>query len=101
MKWKNARIELGRIKQKKKVKIIFEAIDPNLILEDYKPTCSACTTIDKYEEGKLYVTYTPSRVPKHLIKTKNIKEYYSTKGITVTYEDGSKETLVFKAIVTK
>lgn len=92
-KWKQTLIDLGSIKEKKKVKFNFESLVPLDILKA-KPGCANCTTIGKYENNLLPITFKPGSISKHLKNSIGYQDF--RKSVILYYKDGTKEILKFK-----
>lgn len=96
MKWKSTHINLGTLKENKSYSFEFES-NEKLNIVSAKPGCGNCTFLNGYKDNKLAVTFKSSTIPYHLGKT----EQPINKTITITYQDGTTETLSFSGIVKK
>lgn len=94
--WEEKTIDLGFIKEDSKNKFEFVSIG-ELDIKDIKPGCGSCTTIKGYKNKVLTVVFKPGKIPAHL----KVSLIPITKTIVVTYENDTKETLTFKAILKK
>ena len=96
MKWKSTHISLGALKENKSYSFEFES-NEDLDIASAKPGCGNCTSLQGYKDGKLKVTYKSSNIPYHLGKN----EQPINKTITITYQDGTSDTLSFSGIIKK
>jgi len=80
-----------------KKKEVFEIVASEGMPKVVKVTtsCSCIKAEYKAKDAILVVSYTPPAVPIHLKKLGH-NEYMSTKMVTVTFEDGSKESIIVK-----
>lgn len=96
--WIRRRINLGTIKQNSKHILKYES-NGTLSIHSISPGCAECTTINGYDGKTLTVTYRTGSLP---VQLKNNPGYQDVrKVVTITYEDGDKETLDFTARITK
>lgn len=93
-KWENTVLDLGSVKQGKKVRFNFVS-NSELDIVETKAGCSDCTIVKNYkkEEKVLPVIFKAAKIPTHL-KTQGYVDF--RKGIIVYYKDGTKEQLLFK-----
>ena len=97
MSWKEQSKNIGNIKVGAKVTIKFKAVDiPKIKL--LQSSCGCSTPHYNENTKELIVGFNPNPVPKHL---KAQGHYKTTKTITVTYVDGTKDVLSFTATVNK
>lgn len=96
MNWVDTTINLGTIPTGKTVKFEYIATK-DLKIKSIKPNCGSCTTVGKYKDGILPVSFKPGSVPKHLKERQDF--YLTTNFIKVVYKDRQGETLTFKAVV--
>jgi hypothetical protein len=94
--WKNTHISLGVLKENNSYSFEFESIEKLDVLSA-KPGCGNCTSLEGYKDNKLKVTYKSNGIPYHLGKNKQPVN----KTITITYQDGTTETLSFSGIIKK
>jgi hypothetical protein len=96
--WKKVLLDLGEIRQGKRKRIIFTADNTIKGIKDISASCG-CTKADYNKEtNELKIVYTPKKIPPHL----TIQGFYETyKYLTITYIDGEKEVLTFKAKIIK
>lgn len=97
MNWQQKTLRLGTIKSGVKQTINFYS-NEELDIVNIVASCG-CTT-PKYikEEKRLEVIYNPGSIPMHLRHTGT---FSTTKTITVSYIDGTKDVLTFSAIIVK
>jgi hypothetical protein len=93
-KWIKSVVDLGNIKENKKVNFSFTSTVP-LDIVMVKPGCASCTQVSAYnkETKSLPVAFKPGKISKHLQKTLGYQEF--RKNIIVYYKDGTKEILLF------
>lgn len=89
-------INLGRVKQNKKINVIFDIEDIDQIV-NLESSCGCSTPKKDIKNGKIKVAYKPASVPLHL---ESQGYYLTSKNIKVTYSTGKEVKLTFSAEVT-
>lgn len=92
----NTHKNLGYIKGGKKTKIKFQVLDVEEIAE-MSSSCGCSVPKKDVKNQEVIVNFTPDKVPVHL-QTQGW--YITEKHIILTYEDGRKAILSFKAHIT-
>ena len=90
MKWKNLSIDIGEVNPNVELNIIFEPLIDINDISEIKPSCGC--NVPKIKNNKLYISYTPSEIPYHLLE----RGYYEiNKTISVIYKNGEIDILSF------
>lgn len=96
MNWKDTYIDVGKVKENSRVRVIFEGTEHLPKIDRIVPGCASCTSVSFDERTKeLAVVIKLLDIPKHL---KRIEEQIFNKIITVTYHSGAKEVLSITGI---
>ena len=98
MNWSSKHINLGSIKQSKKVFVLFLNQGENKEITSLTSSCGCSSPTYNKESKVLQVAFTPPKIPYHL-RSKGF--YKSTKFIYIEYADKTTERLSFSATVTK
>ena len=94
MRWKDRQVSLGNIKIGKKQRIVYQALEELPEIKTLQSSCGCSIPVYDATNNQIIVTFSPGSVPKHL---KGQGYYSTTKTITVTYIDGTKDVLSFTA----
>lgn len=94
--WKVEQINIGNLKVGRKQIIRFEATEELKEISRLHSSCGCSKPNYDKKTRTLNVSYTPDKVPHQL---KNQGWYKSSKFITVSYKDGTKDVLRFTAKV--
>ena len=94
--WKNYTVNIGHVKQNTSKTFTFESIKP-LDISRVQPSCGSCTKFLDYKDNILTIKYDALMYPVHLTS----KEQVINKGLTVYYEDGTKDELKFVGFLTR
>lgn len=94
--WKETVKNIGHIQEGQKVQVIFETVkDISDIVEEFYPRCGSCTSVEKYENNKLYLSYKANAIPYHLeFQNQPVRKF-----IDVYYKDGSIDTLEIIGVI--
>lgn len=95
--WEDKIIDLGEVKPNHIYKAVFSNKPDHKYVSKIEPDCGCLKIKYDEEEHKLSVRFKPDHIPFHI----NESKWRTTKGITVTYYDGSTERLVVTALITK
>lgn len=94
--WEKQNINLGKVRVGVRQKIIFQKLAKEPVIVDLKASCGCSKPNYVKSKNQVIVLYKPQEIPIHL---KVQGTYSTTKTVTVTYEDGSKEVLTFKGTI--
>ena len=95
--WDKIFLNLGRLKQSKRKRVIFTAKEGIRDIKNITSSCGCTRANYDAKTRELKVVYTPKKIPSHL----QTQGYYTSyKHLTITYVGGEKEVLTFKAIIT-
>lgn len=95
--WVSKHQVVGDIKVGQKVEVTFKTTPDIKEVVFVRHDCSCTTGLFDKEKGSIVVKYT-GRIPNHL---KKLYRHSVTKGITVSYKDGSSDYLSFTVTVVK
>jgi len=96
--WKEFEKNIGIVYVNRKVDIYFYDNKELPVIKSITSSCGCSSANYDVETKRLSVNYKPGSIPTHLL---NQGYYTTTKYITVTYEDDSKDILSFTAKVYK
>lgn len=95
-KWNKYTVNIGNVKQKTSVIVKYESTIP-LAIQHVSPGCTECTKFMDYKDNILTVKYFAPELSRHLMG----KPQVINKGLTVYYEDGTKDELKFVGFLTR
>jgi len=98
MSWINKYIETKDLKVGVKSTIVFKTTTELPQIKTLSSSCGCSVPTYSKEKRELSVEYTPKVIPQHL---KSQGWYRSTKSITVTYTNGTKDVLSFTSKIYK
>lgn len=88
--WKDNNITVGLLTEGESIEIKFES-SKELDIQEIKPGCTNCTTVNGYKDNILSITYKADSIPYHITtKTHSVIKY-----IYILYKDGNTEVLRF------
>jgi len=96
MNWEQIKINIGEQRVGKKKVITFKPLGELKEIASMVSSCGCSTP--KQVGNNIEVSYTPGSIPYHLVQQ---GFYTTTKKITITYKDNSKDVLSFTATVKK